>query len=57
VRARAGVSLAGQSFGSWTFTGRPSGPPRAPVLRPEHGRYAVTLPAASAALLVLSPVS
>jgi Glycosyl hydrolase family 79 C-terminal beta domain len=54
VRARAGVSLGGQSFGSRTFTGRLPGRPRDIALKPVRGRYVVTLPAASAAMLVLT---
>ncbi|HET8672790.1 MAG TPA: glycosyl hydrolase family 79 C-terminal domain-containing protein [Thermoleophilaceae bacterium] len=53
ARARSGVSLGGQSFGSRTFTGALPGSPRTIALAPVHGRYAVTLPAASAAMLVL----
>ena len=54
VRAYAGVSLGGQGFGSWTFTGRLSGAPRTVLLRSVGGRYLVTVPAASAAMLVLT---
>jgi hypothetical protein len=54
VRARSGVELAGQSFGAPTFTGLLAGHPRLLSLAPAHGRYAVTLPGSSAALLVLS---
>ncbi len=53
VRAQTGVSLGGQSFGSRTFSGALPGSPRTAALAPARGRYAVTLPAASAAMLVL----
>ena len=53
VRARTGISLGGQSFGPRTFTGTLSGSPGAVTLSPVNGRYAVTLAAASAAMLVL----
>lgn len=53
ARARTGVSLGGQSFGPRTFTGTLPGRPGAIALRPLHGRYVVTLPADSAAMLVL----
>jgi hypothetical protein len=56
VRARSGVTLGGQSFGSPTFSGLVSGRPRSSAVAPAHGRYAVALPAYSAALLVLSPL-
>jgi hypothetical protein len=55
VRARTGVTLAGQSFGSRTFTGQLPGAPQTSSVAPVGGRYAVSLPAGSAALLVLSP--
>ena len=55
VRAPGGVSLAGQSFGSPTFTGRLAGDPVTQRLAASHGGYLVQLPAASAAMLVLSP--
>lgn len=54
VHARTGVELASQSFGAGTFTGLLAGRPRFSSVSPVHGRYAVTLPAGSAALLVLS---
>jgi hypothetical protein len=53
VRARTGVSLGGQSFGSRTFTGMLAGNPAVIAMSPVHGRYVVTLPAASAAMLML----
>jgi hypothetical protein len=54
VKAQSGVELAGQSFGAHTFTGLLAGRTRfSPVARVD-GRYAVSLPADSAALIVLS---
>jgi hypothetical protein len=53
VRARTGVSLGGQSFGASTLTGALPGNPRWLMLSAVRGRYWVTLPAASAAMLVL----
>jgi hypothetical protein len=55
--AGSGVTLAGQSFGRRTITGLLTGRPRIESLSPVRGRYSVALPAASAALLVLSPRS
>jgi len=57
VRARSGVTLGGQSFGSPTFSGLLSGRLRSSAVAPAHGRYAVAVPAYSAAVLVLSPAS
>ena len=53
LRARGGVTLAGKSFGRRTLTGRLAGRPDASVVAPVGGRYTVSVPAASAALLVL----
>jgi hypothetical protein len=53
ARARTGVSLGGQSFGPRTLTGTLPGSPRTIALTPERGRYAVTLPATTAAMLVV----
>ena len=55
VLAHRGVTLGGQSFGTRTFTGVLTGRLAASVLTPARGRYAVELPADSAALIVLSP--
>jgi hypothetical protein len=55
VRARTGVTLAGQSFRSRTFTGQLAGRSQTSSLAPVGGRYLVWLPAGSAAMLVLSP--
>ncbi len=57
VGSHVGVSLAGQSFGSRTSTGLPTGGLRTASVAPVRGRYVVQLPAASAAMLVLSPRS
>ncbi len=53
VRARSGVSLGGQSFGPRTVTGSLPGNPVTIALTPVHGRFAVTLPATTAAMLVV----
>ncbi|MGO9496734.1 MAG: glycosyl hydrolase family 79 C-terminal domain-containing protein [Solirubrobacteraceae bacterium] len=53
--ATSGVTLAGQSFGSATTTGRLSGSSQQASVSGDDGRYEITLPAASAAMLVLSP--
>jgi len=57
ARAPSGVTLAGQSFGARTFTGLLAGGLRVSSVAPVRRRYAVQLPAASAAMLVLSPPS
>jgi hypothetical protein len=57
ARARTGISLGGQSFGSPTSTGTLPGDVRTIAMSPVHGRYVVTLPAASAAMIVLAPPS
>jgi hypothetical protein len=51
--ARSGVTVAGQSFGARTTTGRLAGSARVRLLRPSAGAYVVRLPPASAALLTL----
>jgi hypothetical protein len=53
VGARSGVSLAGQSFGAETETGRLIGRLRASGVAPAGGAYRVQVPAASAALLTV----
>jgi hypothetical protein len=55
VQAHGGVTLAGQSFGSRTSTGLLAGRAHTATAAPVGGRYLVQLPAASTALLVLSP--
>jgi hypothetical protein len=54
VRAQRGVALGGQSFASPTFSGRLAGRPRFSSVAPVNGRYVVSLPADSAALLAIS---
>ena len=54
VRADGGVALGGQSFASPTLSGLLAGRPRFSSVAPVDGRYAVSVPADSAALLVLS---
>jgi len=53
ARSAGGVTLAGQSFGPRTSTGVLAGPPQVWTVSAVRGRYAVSLPAASAALLEL----
>jgi hypothetical protein len=50
-----GVSLGGQTFGSATTTGVLAGAPEVSTVSSVDGRYAVSLPAGSAALLTLLP--
>jgi hypothetical protein len=54
VRAHGGVRLGGESFASPTLSGLLAGRPRFSSVAPVDGRYAVSVPADSAALLVLS---
>jgi hypothetical protein len=49
--AKAGVTLGGQSLGAPTTTGRLQGRAAIDSVRPSRGRYLVTLPPASAALV------
>jgi hypothetical protein len=53
LTATSGVTLAGQSYGSVTTTGRLVGRRRAISLEPVRGRYVVSLAPASAALLTV----
>lgn len=53
--ATGGVTLGGQSFGAQTGTGVLAGPSQRDPVSGRNGRYAVALPATSAAMLVLSP--
>jgi hypothetical protein len=55
ARSASRVTLAGQSFGPRTLTGELAGPLHVSMPSEIGGRYVVSLPAASAALLVLSP--
>ena len=57
VDAHSGVTLAGQSFAPQTFTGKLPGAPAMISVTPAGGRYQVSLPADSAAMLVLGPAS
>lgn len=52
VGSRSGVSLGGLGFGTRTTTGRPSGRQRSYAVTPTGGEYVVTVPSASAALLI-----
>lgn len=51
----SGVTLGGQSFGAETSTGRLGGPARSVSVASTDGSYEVEVPAASAAMLVLTP--
>ena len=53
--ATSGVTLGGQSFGAETGTGLLAGRPETSAVAPDDGRYVVSLPATSAAMLVLPP--
>ena len=55
--ATSGVTLAGQSFGSATTTGRLAGSSQrtSASVSGDDGRYEIALPPTSAAMLVLSP--
>jgi hypothetical protein len=52
--ATSGVTLGGQSFGAETSTGVPSGASTLAAITPSAGKYVVTLPAASAAVLTVA---
>jgi hypothetical protein len=54
LRARSGVALGAQRFGP---SGTPLGTLRDPAVSPVGGRYLLRLPAASAALLTLTPAA
>ncbi|MHB8694473.1 MAG: glycosyl hydrolase family 79 C-terminal domain-containing protein [Solirubrobacteraceae bacterium] len=55
LSATGGVRIAGQSFGTQTTSGLPSGRASTITVPLARGRYAFTVPAASAALLTLTP--
>jgi hypothetical protein len=55
VHATRGVTLGRRSFGAPTTTGVLRGPSHTVALRPRAGDYEVQMPAASAAMLTLSP--
>jgi hypothetical protein len=50
LQSPSGVTLGGQSYGAQTTSGR-IGPVAHTTLKPIAGRYVVTLPSASAAML------
>jgi glycosyl hydrolase family 79 len=52
LQAAGGVTLAGQSFGAQTTTGRIEGPDRRSTVKRIGDRYVVSLPAVSAAMLI-----
>jgi hypothetical protein len=53
VSSTNGVTLGSQSFGASTSTGLLAGARRVSVVRPDSGRYVVSVPAGSAALLTV----
>ena len=53
--ATDGATLAGQTFGNDTGTGRLEGTLRTVRLRLRHGSYLVRMPASSAAMLTFTP--
>jgi Glycosyl hydrolase family 79 C-terminal beta domain len=53
LRARRDIRLGGQSFGAHSATGRLTGRPRTSPVAGDDGRYVVTVPAGSAAILTL----
>jgi hypothetical protein len=55
VAATAGVTLGGAAFASPTTTGELARTPQPERVSPTNGAYAVTVPAASAALLTVPP--
>jgi hypothetical protein len=57
AEATDGVTLAGQTFGAETTTGTLTGPFDPEHVDPANGRYAVQLPAASAAMLSFAPAT
>ena len=55
--ATDGVTLAGQSFGTETTTGKLAGKRKSVRVKLVHGRYLVRLAASSVAMLTLDPAS
>jgi hypothetical protein len=53
LQSASGVTLAGQSFGARTTTGRLGGSAQRSTVKPIGDRYVVSLPAASAAMLTV----
>ena len=54
MKARRGVTIGGQTFGSSTTTGTLVGHATSPTLQPSGGAYVVHVPGASATMLTLS---
>ncbi len=54
LQAKTGLTIGGQSFGTDSTTGVPSGPADSTSVAPGSGGYAVTLPSAGAAMLTVS---
>jgi hypothetical protein len=57
VASTTGVTLAGQSFGTLTSTGKLAGKLKSVRVKLVHGRYLIRLPASSAAMLTFAPVA
>jgi hypothetical protein len=57
VHATTGVTLGGQTFGAETTTGLLAGPPPSSAVTAVDGRYPVTVPPGSAAMLTLPTLS
>jgi len=57
VASTTGVTLAGQSFGTLTSTGRLAGKVKSVRIKLVHGRYLIRLPASSAAMLTFAPAA
>lgn len=55
IEAKTGMTLNGRSFGAQTRTGLLTGHAQNDLVAPVNGEYVVRLPAASAAMLTLSP--
>jgi hypothetical protein len=55
VVSRTGIELGGRGFGAQTATGTLVGSPKTDSVRFSDGRYVITLPSASAALLTVTP--
>jgi len=53
IRARRGVTLGGQSYGTSTTTGLLAGPQRTRTVARRHGEYELRVPPASVALLTV----
>jgi hypothetical protein len=55
LAAQRGVTIGGQTFGTRTTSGEPSGPADTETAPVSHGSYVVRLPGASAALVTIAP--